>query len=72
MLNLVKTYETVNNVKIPHYIGPRRKGDSDVYFCSPMKAKCYLDWHPKYTIANACRDAYNFARKEAESNGEQR
>lgn len=37
-----------------------------------MKAKCHLDWHPKYTIANACRDAYNFTRKEAENNGEQR
>lgn len=37
-----------------------------------MKAKCYLDWHPKYTITNACRDAYNFTRKEAENNGEQR
>lgn len=37
-----------------------------------MKAKCYFGWHPKYTIASTCRDAYNFARKEEEKYGEQR
>lgn len=72
MLNLVKMYETANNVKIPYFVGPRRKGDTEAYFCSPMKAKCFLDWHPKHTIAKACKDAYNFARKEEEKYGEQR
>lgn len=63
VLELVKAYEEANNVKIPYEIVERRSGDVAENFADCSKAFNELHWKAKYTIKDACRDAYNFQIK---------
>ena len=63
VLELVKAFEEANGVKIPYEICARRPGDVAENFADCEKASKELHWKAKYTILDACRDAYNFQKK---------
>lgn len=63
VLDLVTTFEKVNNIKIPYVIKERRAGDLDEYFADPSRAKKELGWTATKTIEDMCRDTWNFAKK---------
>jgi len=63
VLELVKAYETANGVKIPYEIVARRLGDVAENFANCEKAKKELGWEARFTIVDACRDAFNFQKK---------
>ena len=63
VLELVNTFEKVNNVKIKKEIVERRKGDIDACFASCDKAFNELGFKANCTIEEMCRDAYNFIKK---------
>ena len=58
----VKTFEKVNNVKVPYKIAPRRAGDLAEFYADPSKAKRELDWEAKRNIEDMCRDSWNFIK----------
>ena len=60
VLEIVKTFERVNNVIIPYKISNKRPGDIDIVFCDSSKALKELNWKSKKTIEDICRDGYNF------------
>lgn len=62
VLDLVKTFEEVNGVKIPYSIKPRRAGDIAVCYADPQKAKEELGWEAEYDLKRMCEDAWRFAR----------
>ncbi len=62
VLELVNTFEHVNNVKVNRQIAPRRDGDIDACYASNELAKQELGFNPKYTIEDMCRDSYNFVK----------
>lgn len=62
VLEMVKTFEKVNNIKVEYKIGPRRPGDIAECYADPEKAYKELNWHAKYGIEDMCKDAYNFAK----------
>ncbi len=66
VLELVHAYEKANGVKIPYEIVGRRAGDVAENFADCTKAFEELRWKAKYTIEDACRDAYNFQKKNPE------
>lgn len=63
VLELVKAFEEASGVKIPYEIAPRRAGDVAENFADCSKAEKELAWKAKYTIYDACKDAYNFQKK---------
>jgi UDP-glucose 4-epimerase len=63
VLELVSAFEKANGVKIPYQICPRRPGDVDANFANCDKAEKELHWKSRLTIVDACRDAYNFQKK---------
>lgn len=63
VLELVKTFENVNNVKIKYVIGPRRAGDLPDVWSDPSKALNVLGWQTKRTLEDMCRDAWNWQQK---------
>jgi len=65
VLELVHTFEKVNNLTIPLQIAPRRKGDIDACFASCDKAYKELGFKAQYTIVDMCRDAYQFIKKNS-------
>ncbi|OUV83366.1 MAG: UDP-glucose 4-epimerase GalE [Rickettsiales bacterium TMED131] len=60
VLELIHTFEKVNNVKIPYLFKPRRNGDRDIAYCNNDKMKYTFNWAPTKTIEDMCKDAWNF------------
>ena len=60
VLDLVKTFERVNQVRIPYVIAPRRAGDIAENFADPTKAKELLGWTAEKNLEDMCRDTYRF------------
>ncbi len=60
VLDLVETFEKVNNIEVKRKIAPRRPGDIAVCFADPSKAKKELGWVAEKGIEDMCKDAWNF------------
>ena len=63
VLDLVKTFERVNNVKINYVIKDRRPGDIATCYANPERAKKELGWVATKGIEDMCRDTWNYALK---------
>ncbi len=63
VLELINTFERVNNIKIKHKIVDRRPGDIATCYANPSKAKKELGWKAEKGIEDMCKDAYNFVLK---------
>ena len=60
VMELIKTFERVNCVKIPFVISERREGDVATTFADSSKAFKELGWKTQRTIEDICQDGYNF------------
>lgn len=67
VLDLVKTFEKVNNVQVPYKIVERRPGDIAACYSDPTKAYEELGFKAEYGIEDMCKDSYNFILKNKES-----
>ncbi len=67
VLDIVNTFEKVNNVKIKYEITSRRPGDLAMYCADPTKANNELGWVAKRGIEEMCRDSWNFVKNMKES-----
>ena len=63
VLDLVKTFEKVNNVKVNYKIVGRRPGDIAVCYANCDKALKELGWKCEKNIEDMCRDTWNFILK---------
>ena len=62
VLDLVKTFESVNCVKINYKISPRRAGDIAICYSDPTKAKKELGFEPSKTLEDMLKDAWNYEK----------
>ena len=63
VLDLVKTFEKVNNIKVNYKIVDRRPGDIAACFADPSKAYKELGWKAELGIEDMCKDSYNYILK---------
>ncbi|MDR9366085.1 MAG: UDP-glucose 4-epimerase GalE [Balneolaceae bacterium] len=63
VLELVKTFEKINEVSVPYEIAPRRPGDAASCFADPSKAEKELGWTTQRGLEEMCRDAWNWQQK---------
>lgn len=63
VLELVKTFEKVNGVSVPHKIAPRRPGDAASCYADPSKAEQELGWKAERGLEEMCRDSWNWQQK---------
>lgn len=66
VLELVHTFEEVNNVKVPYEIVNRRPGDLAECYADVSKAKKELGWEAKRDLGTMCRDAWRFEQSVKE------
>ncbi|HHW25710.1 MAG TPA: UDP-glucose 4-epimerase GalE [Bacillota bacterium] len=59
VLEIVETFQRVNNIKIPYEFAPRRPGDIAEYYADPSKAERELGWRAELSLEDMCRDAWN-------------
>ena len=64
VLEIVKTFEKVNNIKIPYEIVERREGDIDECYSDPSKAEKELNFKAKYTLEDMVKDAWNYEKNK--------
>jgi UDP-glucose 4-epimerase len=62
VLELVETFERVNEVAIPRRFVARREGDVSVCYADASMARQVLGWAAKRGIEEMCRDAWNWQR----------
>lgn len=62
VLDLVTTFERVNNVKVNYQIVDRRPGDVAACYADPSYAKDKLNWEAELDIEDMCRDGYNYIK----------
>jgi UDP-glucose 4-epimerase len=62
VLELVETFQQVNQVKVPFTIKERREGDRDIVYCDASKIESALGWTPEKSLKDICKDAWNFVK----------
>ena len=60
VLDIVKAFEKVNNIKIPYVIKPRRAGDIAECFANADKAWEVLGWKAEKNLEDMCYDSWNW------------
>lgn len=62
VLDIVKTFEKVNNIKVPYKIVSRRLGDIAVCYADPKKAKEEIGFEAELDLEDMVRDAWNYQK----------
>lgn len=62
VLDIINTFERVNNVKVPYKIVARRPGDIAICYSDPKKAKVELGFTATKTLEDMCRDLWNYEK----------
>ena len=70
VLDMVNTFMEVNQVELPYQIVGRRAGDIAVCYADPAKSKEVLGWTAQETLADMCRDSWNWQSKNPQGYGE--
>ena len=60
VLELIKTFEKVNKLKIPYTYESRRAGDYAKVVADNKLAKVLLNWEPKRNLEQMCRDGWKW------------
>lgn len=63
---IVDTFEKVNDMKINHVYGARRAGDLPESYANADKALKILGWKTEKTLADMCRDTWNWQKNNPE------
>ena len=63
VLDMVNTFQEVNNVKVPYVVVDRRPGDLATCYADPAKSAEKLGWKAEKNLADMCRDSWNWQSK---------
>ncbi len=62
VLEVVKTFEEVNDLKLNYVFGSRREGDVTAIYAKADKAKILLNWQAEKTLSQALKDAWEWQK----------
>ena len=64
VLEIINTYEKVNDVKLNYKLGDRRKGDLPICFADNSNARKELSWDPKLSLEDMCKHSYQWYQQK--------
>ena len=70
VLDMVKTFRSVNQVELPYKIVDRRPGDIATCYADPSKSRELLGWKAEKDLADMCRDAWRWQSTNPRGYGE--
>ena len=70
VLEMAHTFRDVNNVALPYVIAERRPGDIATCYADPAKSRDVLGWTAEKTLADMCRDSWNWRKNNPMGYGE--
>lgn len=62
VLEVVKAFETANNVEVPYQICPRREGDITIAYANVEKAEKELNWKSETTLEDALKTTWEWQK----------
>lgn len=62
VLDVVRTFERVNGVRVPYALRDRRPGDIAAAWADPTLARTRLGWQTARSLDDMCRDAWKWQR----------
>jgi len=62
VLEVIKTFEKANDIKIDYEIVGRRQGDIAEIYADTKKAKKLLDWEAEESLMDMCKDAWRWGK----------
>lgn len=62
VLEIVNTFQKVNDIKVAYEIGPRRAGDLPECYANAEKAERILGWKAQRSLSDMCRDTWNWQK----------
>lgn len=65
VLELIDTFNKVNNLSVEKIYCPRRAGDIAECYANPTKAKEELDWEAELNIEAMCKSAWDYAKNKS-------
>jgi UDP-glucose 4-epimerase len=68
VLEVIKTFEEVNNLKLNYEIGPRRTGDVEKIYGDVEKASKILNWKTEKSLKESLKDAWTWELKLKNNN----
>ncbi|SJZ70315.1 UDP-glucose 4-epimerase GalE [Porphyromonas cangingivalis] len=63
VLELIRTFEAVTGVPVPHSIAPRREGDIVAVWADPTHANEHLGWHAESTLEETLLSAWAWQKR---------
>ena len=60
VLEVINTFEEINQIKVPYKIGPRRSGDVVKVWAETNKVENILGWKAHRNLSNMMKDAWNW------------
>ena len=63
VLELIRTFERVNKIKVPFQFAERRDGDAAIVVADNSLVKNILNWKPVKNLEDMCRDGWEWQRK---------
>jgi UDP-glucose 4-epimerase len=64
VLEMINTFETTNDVKVPYHIAARRVGDIAEAWADTSLANSMLGWSANLTLEDMCRDTWRWQIKD--------
>lgn len=62
VMELINTFEKVNDMKLSYEIGPRREGDISACWAGTSKINDIIEWKSYKTIADAMKDSWQWQK----------
>ena len=70
VLDMVKTFQEVNEVPVPYVITDRRPGDIATCYADPAKSAEKLGWKAEKSLGDMCRDSWRWQKNNPMGFGE--
>lgn len=65
VLEVITTFEEVNNEKVNYVVGPKRPGDVEQIYADATKAKTILGWECQYTLADSLKHSWEWEKSSS-------
>lgn len=62
VLEILRTFQEVNGIQVPHKLVGRRPGDVPECYADPQKALKLLGWKAEKSLEDMCRDAWRWQK----------
>jgi UDP-glucose 4-epimerase len=65
VMEVITTFEKVNNEKVNYKIGPKREGDVEQIYANATKANTVLGWECQFTLADSLKHSWEWEKSSS-------